>query len=148
MKELVREMTPPVLWKMLGKLRRFGQRRHKGNQDGKWTFGAEQPAEFYDETFKDYDHWKTHYTASRYYPLWTVIADRIKRRQVKRIIDIGCGPGQVACFMRDIGVDDYLGLDFSHERIAHARSVCPDCEFRETDVFDTDVFETTEYDAR
>ena len=74
MKQLLKELTPPVLWKSMGRLRRASRRFAAKPNDGKWTFGAEHHQKFYDETFEDYQHWKTHYTASRYYPVWTVIA--------------------------------------------------------------------------
>jgi 2-polyprenyl-3-methyl-5-hydroxy-6-metoxy-1,4-benzoquinol methylase len=112
-----------------------------------FAYGVEQPAEFYDHSFERKSHWKEHYTESHYYPLWTVIADRIRRMRATRVLDIGCGPGQVACLLRDIGIADYKGLDFSTARIAHARAVCPEFEFYAANVFENDLLESYRYDC-
>jgi 2-polyprenyl-3-methyl-5-hydroxy-6-metoxy-1,4-benzoquinol methylase len=109
--------------------------------------GAEQPAEFYDRNFHKRGHWKLHYTRSHYYPLWTVIAERVRQIDAKRILDIGCGPGQVACLLRDRGVPGYKGLDFSPARLARARKVCPEFEFVAADVFQDDNLEVYPYDC-
>lgn len=113
----------------------------------RFQYGVEQPAEFYDATFDKCDHWKQHYCASHYYPLWTVIADRIRRAGVKSVLDIGCGPGQVACLLRDNGVPRYHGLDFSAARITQARSVCGEYEFVQADVYKDDLLEVLDYDC-
>ena len=88
-----------------------------------------------------------HYTESRYYPLWTVIADRIARADVRSILDVGCGPGQVAQLLYDRGLKDYVGLDFSPQRIGRAREICPHYEFFVADAFQTDLFENGNYDC-
>jgi len=76
-----------------------------------------------------------------------VIADRVRQAGAKRILDIGCGPGQVACLLRDIGVPQYKGLDFSPARLARAREVCPEFEFVAADVFQDDSLESYPYDC-
>ena len=45
------------------------------------------------------------------------------------VCDMGCGPGQVARFLRDAGAAVW-GLDLSPQMIAQARSLNPDIEFR------------------
>jgi 2-polyprenyl-3-methyl-5-hydroxy-6-metoxy-1,4-benzoquinol methylase len=112
-----------------------------------WKFGAEQPAEFYDATFEKCDHWREHYTKSRYYPIWTVVADRLKRANVRTILDIGCGPGQLACFLRDRGLAGYVGVDFSKSRVEFARTACPEHRFEVADVFQSDFLTSVRYDA-
>ena len=62
-------------------------------------------------------------------------------------MDIGCGPGQLAALLRDKGLPRYVGIDFSSERIVHARRVCPDFDFVLADAFETDLFHTHSYDA-
>jgi SAM-dependent methyltransferase len=134
-------MTPPFLWKTGVKLgRRFGFVE-------KFEYGKEQPAAYYDQRFDLSDHWKLHYTKSHYYPLWTVVADRLTRIKVRRILDIGCGPGQVACLLRDRGFEGYTGLDFSPNRIKAARECCPGYEFIVADIFASDVLESHGYDC-
>lgn len=107
----------------------------------------EQGAAFYDRSFSNHDHWRRHYTESRYYPMWTVIADRISRSQVSSILDIGCGPGQVAQLLRDRGIPTYLGIDFSPERIRQAKLVCPEFKFVVANVFGTDLLSNHEYNG-
>lgn len=129
-----------MIWNGVAKLRRRG-RRQVGEGD------VERPPELYDQTYRTADHWNVHYTLSRYYPLWTVIGDRLQRRGVQRVLDLGCGPGQVASFLRDRGIPVYKGLDFSSTRIDRARAVCPEYDFVQENVYETDLLETFEYDC-
>ena len=46
------------------------------------------------------------------------------------VCDMGCGPGQIARFLRDAGAD-VQGLDLSPGMLAQARALSPDIEFRE-----------------
>ena len=138
-RKIVRDFTPPICL-------RFAKLLIRGNSNA--VQGKEQPAEYYDQTFSDKEHWKSHYTESHYFPLWTVVADRMRGRGNSRILDIGCGPGQVACMIKDTpGIDSYVGVDFSSKRIAQARLVCPEYDFFEVDVFNTDMLETLTYDT-
>lgn len=109
--------------------------------------GKERGPKWYDQTFQNNDHWKEHYTKSRYYPIWTVIADRLIRAKSKSVLDIGCGSGQVASLLRDKGLARYLGLDFSSTRIQQAREVCPEFDFVVADAFQTDLLDAHEYDT-
>lgn len=54
-------------------------------------------------------------------------AARVKGRGP--VCDVGCGPGQIARFLRDAGTD-VSGLDLSPQMIAQARRLNPDIEFR------------------
>ena len=142
MKRLLRDLAPPAVWRGLSRLRH----RAGGAGGGAFARGVEQPPEYYDHAFHKSDDWKLHYTRSRYYPLWTVVADRVRRAGARRVVDIGCGPGQVACLLRDTGVPQYTGLDFSPARVQQARTVCPEFEFVAVDVFASDLLESAEYD--
>jgi len=142
---MLRDIIPPILWRNSSRLRRslsgtvfLGQ---------KFQFGVEQPPEFYDRNYEGAKHYKSHYTNSHYYPLWTVIADRIRNAGIKKILDVGCGPGQVACLLHDIGLLEYKGLDFSTARIAKACTVCPEYEFIVANVFEDNLLETYDYDC-
>ena len=140
LKSIAKELAPPIVFRALKRL-------VSASRSSAAIEGRERGADFYDMTFDQADHWKSHYTASHYYPLWTIVADRMRRRKAK-ILDIGCGPGQVACLMRDTPtVVSYCGLDFSEKRIQQARSVCPEYEFLQADVFKTDKLETLDYDT-
>lgn len=44
-------------------------------------------------------------------------------------VDMGCGPGQIACYLRERGVN-VIGVDLSPEMVATARALNPDIEFQ------------------
>jgi SAM-dependent methyltransferase len=52
-----------------------------------------------------------------------------------RVCDAGCGPGHVARYLRDRGVDVY-GIDISPAMVAEAGRANPDVEFRTGDLTD------------
>ncbi len=52
------------------------------------------------------------------------------------LCDLGCGPGQVARFLKDEGASGVFGLDFSERMIEQARAAHPDIPFEEGDFFD------------
>ncbi|MBX3441648.1 MAG: methyltransferase domain-containing protein [Planctomyces sp.] len=148
MKSILRELVPPVLWRCASRVRnRKPRSAPSAAQNGKFEYGVEQPPEFYDETFASAEHWKLHYTESHYYPLWAVVVDRLRKAGVTRLIDIGCGPGQVASLLRDAGFANYLGIDFSELRIGQARKVCPELRFEVADVFRDRRLEDEPYDC-
>jgi trans-aconitate methyltransferase len=144
-KTLLKELTPPILWKALKRLQTLP--KVTDVHADRWEFGVEQPAEFYDEKFKKVEQWKQHYSLSHYYPVWTVIVDRLKREAPRHIVDVGCGPGQLACLLRDQGLPSYLGLDFSAARIEFAQTICPEYRFETADVFQSQLLRTEPYDA-
>src|SRR5689334_5745226 len=54
-------------------------------------------------------------------------ADRVKDRG--EVCDLGCGPGHVARFLKELGVDVF-GVDLSPSSIAQAKKANPDIRFR------------------
>ncbi|WP_144393364.1 class I SAM-dependent methyltransferase [Pleionea sediminis] len=112
-----------------------------GKSDG------EKSADWYDESFERADHWKSHYTESKYYFIWTVICDRLVRQKKQSVLEVGCGPGQLASFIADKGIKHYHGFDFSPKRIEQAEKVTPQFNFSVEDAFKTDLFTTVEYDC-
>jgi trans-aconitate methyltransferase len=142
-KKIIIESTPPALFKAAKKaFAILSKRRLLG-----YKYGVEQPADFYDKTFELNKGYRQHYTESHYYPIWAVIMDRIKSINNPSIIDIGCGPGQFACMMRDYGVQNYTGVDFSTSRIAHAKTICPDFSFYKVDIFEDRSLLNIKYDC-
>jgi len=110
--------------------------------------GRQQDSAFYDRTFEADDYWKRHYTGVHDYCCWTVIVDRMRRRGARRLLEVGCGTGQLAGAIRDAGLlDAYCGFDFSPQRLAQARTVCPEWRFEVADAFKTDLFTSFDYDA-
>jgi len=76
-----------------------------------------------------------------------VLVDRAIRSGAASVLDIGCGPGQVARFLKDKGLQHYVGLDLSSVATGLAKSLCPTFEFVTASAFDTDVFTTVKYDT-
>jgi SAM-dependent methyltransferase len=133
---LVWELAPPIVRRTVRAARGGSEARQHGVKDAAW----------YDAAFEGGDHWRKHYTDSPYCFLWTVIADRIVQSGSLSVLDVGCGPGQLASVLRDKGIRSYCGLDFSPKRIEQARQVCPEFEFVVADAFATDLFERRDYD--
>jgi trans-aconitate methyltransferase len=46
------------------------------------------------------------------------------------ICDLGCGPGQIACYLRDQGAEA-CGIDLSPEMVIQARKLNPDIPFQQ-----------------
>jgi len=88
-----------------------------------------------------------HYTQSKYYFLWSVIADRLISSGAKGILEIGCGSGQLAHLLYDKGIKEYVGFDFSPNRIKWAKNNCPGFIFVTADAHETDLYEKKFYDA-
>jgi trans-aconitate methyltransferase len=87
------------------------------------------------------------YWESRYYFVWSVVADRLAKANVDNVLDLGCGPGQVAALLRDKGLVRYCGIDFSKTSVEIARQVCPAFEFIVADLSDPDTLAGREYDC-
>jgi SAM-dependent methyltransferase len=128
-KTLVQEIMPPLLWRSIRSL----AGRLRGGA-GPVSSGGVQAAAWYDAVYEASDEYRVHYTASRYYFLWTVVADRILHAAVPRILDLGCGPGQFASLLRDKGVRHYRGVDFSSRCVELARERCPEFDFQVVDL--------------
>jgi len=141
-KRAVKEITPPLLMRIASRVKPAASlRRSSGTEHG------EKGPGWYDAAFESNPHWKAHYTEVDYYFLWAVIVDRMIREDVRSVLDIGCGAGQLACLIRDKGIEQYYGLDFSEKRVSQARRVCPEYQFAVEDVFKTEALNNFEYDA-
>jgi len=109
--------------------------------------GKAETAEWYDRVYSESPGYMMPYFTSRYYPAWLVIADRIRRARVESMLDLGCGPGQFACLMRDQGVKEYTGIDFSGVCIKQATAICPEYQFINGDIMNPRYLKMLEYDA-
>ena len=109
---------------------------------------GQKGSDFYDRTFDDDDYWRSHYTTVHDYMCWTVIIDRLRTWRAQRLLEIGCGSGQLACALRDAGIlEGYCGFDFSQHRLEYAKARCPELHFEVADAFKTDLFATFDYDS-
>jgi SAM-dependent methyltransferase len=109
--------------------------------------GREQNSDWYDKVFAESNAYGLPYQQSHYYFLWCVVVDRIIRSGVTSVLDIGCGPGQVASFLRDKGLKKYMGIDWSSVAIENAKKICPEFEFLSANAFEVDAYKTFDYDA-
>jgi len=92
-------------------------------------------SQYYDEVYKTTQKYQVSYELSSYYPLWQLLTAYIPRD--KNIVDLGCGPGQVAELLYDLGYRNYLGLDFSEVAIDRAQNKFrdnKDFNFRHADI--------------
>ena len=81
------------------------------------------------------------------YMIWTVIIDRLRQSGARKVLEIGCGTGQLVSAIRDAEViEDYFGFDFSSKGIEQARIACPQYYFEVADALKTDLIEKTQYD--
>ena len=62
--------------------------------------------------------------------LLVAFIELIKRQSVGRVADVGCGPGRVAAFLAERGLD-VVGVDVSQAMLAVARTAHPHIEFKE-----------------
>lgn len=142
LKTVAKKLTPPLIWDSARSVVHMARSRKLPPAES-----GEQRAAWYDRVYYASEEYRKHYSASCYYFLWCVIVDRIMRAEISSVLDIGCGPGQFAMFLRDKGLKQYCGLDFSEESIRLAKSVCPQFQFVAADVFETDLVEQSDYEA-
>ncbi len=74
------------------------------------------------------------------YQRYMLLMEYLRDNQIRTLLDVGCGSGRYAMGAADAGVREYVGVDFSDEMIALARSATRDvasrmdrCEFRIAD---------------
>src|SRR5262249_35982782 len=113
----------------------------------KKVLDTEAGADYYDDSFEKRAHWRAEYSASPWYYIWTVLVDRLQSIDSPFVLDVGCGAGQLAAFIRDRGITDYVGLDFSTVRINYARANVPELRFEIADAYTTDLFDTVPYNT-
>src|SRR4051794_37302903 len=109
--------------------------------------GREEGASFYDKLYSSTEEYHRPYERSLYYFLWSVIADRLRRDKVRRVLEIGCGAGQLAAYLLDQGVTRYSALDFSPTAIELARKNAPAGDFIVGDARDPAIHARVEHDA-
>ena len=145
LKSFVRETTPPLIFRGLRSLFHllFPDKKKKREMKS-W---GERSAEWYDGVYGGSVEYRKHYTQSAYYFLWTVMADRMMRHCVDRVLDLGCGPGQFGALLYEKGFRQYCGVDFSSECVELAKQMCPSFEFIVANVLETNVLESRDYDC-
>jgi len=81
--------------------------------------GRERSSEFYDERAHKYDKKQASIT---YGPIYKKIVDIFDKEVSKDevIYELGCGVGNLAKMLKNIGFKNYIGIDFSKEMIRRA----------------------------
>lgn len=105
----------------------------------------EKNASFYNRAYKDggwnKEYFK-HYANSNNYETWKKVTSWITEIPDCKIIEIGCGPGQLANMLFDNGIIDYHGIDFSKVAINIAKTKNPNFAhcFDVEDAFKSEIF--------
>ena len=123
-------------------------RRLGGDRSSAAAPTREKGPEFYQQSFQANPDRRKHYTESPYYPLWTVIVDRLRSAHARAVLEVGCGSGQLAWAIDDAKIlTSYCGFDFTGAMVEQARRNCPHMRFEVSDACSTDLFETCHYDT-
>ena len=94
------------------------------------------PPVYYDRIYSQEENYKAHYKDSRYYNLFRVVLDILEAIDDPRILEIGCGTGQLAHMLWDNGIRNYRGFDFSPVAIEMAQARCPEVAFSVCDALE------------
>lgn len=98
----------------------------------------EKDASWYDAVYSTSAEYHRDHEDSVYVPVWNAIIRRLRTAETETVLDLGCGPGQLAAYLRAEGFTRYTGVDFSATAIEQARARCPDLTFH---VADLNVFD-------
>ena len=85
------------------------------------------------------NRYKTHYKNSLYYPVWQNVFKYLRQFPDPKILEIGCGTGQLAHYLYDEGYKLYIGFDINKEAIKVANSLSPQLCFV-GDVMDKELY--------
>ena len=55
-----------------------------------------------------------------------------------KVYDIGCGPGEIARCIKDLGVD-VTGIDLSENMVVKAKKLCPDIKFEQGNMLNLNI---------
>lgn len=87
---------------------------------------------YYDAVYAQSEKYAEPGTDSVYRPAWERIAAWLRAGGARRILDLGCGPGQFAEFLASrLPEAAYSGIDFSQVAIGQARARCPQYRFEQ-----------------
>ena len=100
----------------------------------------------YDEMFREGGHegaYELPYRRTKYYKLYRAVLRVLARKDLRRILEVGCGSGGFAHMLLDLGGYEYKGFDFSAVAVekAAARTGRADLFFR-GDALEAGSYET------
>ena len=87
--------------------------------DKVYAMGIEQPSKYYDAIYRRSREYKGHYSDVRWLPMFERAMQFLVRGS---ILELGCGVGQFAHMLYDMGMERYTGIDFSQEAIRQCKS--------------------------
>ncbi|MCM8612185.1 methyltransferase [Accumulibacter sp.] len=91
---------------------------------------GEASAAYYNAIFAGSAKYARHGSLSEYVGVWREIVALLVGANCRRVLDLGCGPGQFAEFLRDQHTPiEYVGIDFSETAVENARARCPEYRF-------------------
>lgn len=102
------------------------------------TQRPEQPAAYYDKVYKKADQYKLDWTKSRYIKLWEKIVENLGDNKNQKIIDAGCGTGQLLAMLNHHGFKHAIGFDYSQTAIEIAQQIFPQIKCAHGDIFKVD----------
>ncbi len=109
---------------------------------------GEASSSYYDAIYVDSPKYAQHGSQSIYTSVWRRIVDLLAAAGTRRVLDLGCGPGQFAEFLREhAGGIDYTGIDFSEVAIEQARVRCPGYRFKVVSLQQADDVRGLDYDT-
>ena len=111
--------------------------------------GKELDSDFYNEVFKNGGSegmYFLSYDQTPWVNVWNEIIDYIIDNGFTSVLDIGCGPGQFADFLKNRMPDiKYTGIDFSQTAIDMAKELVPSFDFIAADAVTFD-YSSVNYD--
>jgi 2-polyprenyl-3-methyl-5-hydroxy-6-metoxy-1,4-benzoquinol methylase len=81
----------------------------------------DKSASYYDDHFENEIGFQLHYKKSYYYVHWTQVIVFLSKIKDPEILEIGCGTGQFAEYLKDENFTNYRGFDFSAGAIELAK---------------------------
>lgn len=87
--------------------------------------GKEQVVDYYDSIYKTDEHYGSDYLDLPYFQVFETVNDYLKTTINHKILEIGCGTGQLAHYLYDQGYKDYRGFDFSTVAVQKAKELSP-----------------------
>jgi predicted TPR repeat methyltransferase len=108
----------------------------------------EKDSEWYDAIYATNEIYRLHYSIAPYLPVWKEIIALIDAAGYSRVLEIGCGTGQLAAALLDTMPHlSYTGFDLSGKAVEMARTACPRGVFLVGDACQPEIFLNTQYDV-
>jgi len=106
--------------------------------------GSTGPAEgqaFYEDMYNQEEEYRKDFRDSIYLTAWTQVYRFLRQIPEAKVLEVGCGSGQLASFLRFMGFDGYeRGFDLSNQAVEIARQRL-NLNFQQGDACDPKVYE-------